>query len=109
MSDPIRLILLALDIYSYVIIASALISWVSPDPRNPIVQFLHRVTEPVLAPVRRMLPPWKTGGLDLSPIIVLIAIQILEWVLNTSPSSAPVLRRPPCASRRWTSASSSSR
>jgi YggT family protein len=66
-----------------VIIASALISWVSPDPRNPIVQFLHRVTEPVLAPVRRMLPPWKTGGLDLSPIIVLIAIQILEWVLNS--------------------------
>jgi len=83
MTDPIRLILLALDIYSYVIIASALISWVSPDPRNPIVQFLHRVTEPVLAPVRRMLPPWKTGGLDVSPIIVLIGIQVLEWILNS--------------------------
>jgi YggT family protein len=87
MSDPIRLILFVLDIYSYVIIASALISWVSPDPRNPVVQFLRQITEPVLAPARRLLPPWKTGGLDLSPIIVLIAIQILEWLLNS-------LRRP---------------
>lgn len=70
-----------LELYSYVIIAAALISWVSPDPRNPIVQFLHRITEPVLAPVRRMLPPWKTGGLDLSPIIVLLAIQFIERVI----------------------------
>jgi YggT family protein len=83
MSDPIRLILFVLDIYSYVIIASALMSWVSPDPRNPIVQFLRQITEPVLAPARRLLPPWKTGGLDLSPIIVLIAIQIVEWILNS--------------------------
>lgn len=70
-----------LQLYSWVIIASALISWVNPDPRNPIVMFLHRVTEPVLAPVRRLLPPWKTGGLDLSPLIVLIAIQFVERVI----------------------------
>lgn len=70
-----------LDIYSWIIIAAALISWVSPDPRNPIVQFLRQVTEPVLAPVRRLLPPWKTGGLDLSPLIVLIAIQFVERVI----------------------------
>lgn len=70
-----------LDIYSYVIIAAALISWVSPDPRNPIVLFLRQVTEPVLAPVRRLLPPWKTGGLDFSPVIVLIAIQFVERVI----------------------------
>jgi YggT family protein len=70
-----------LDIYSWVIIAAALISWVSPDPRNPIVAFLRQVTEPVLAPVRRLLPPWKTGGLDLSPMIVLIAIQFIERVV----------------------------
>lgn len=87
MFDPIRLICLALDLYSYVIIAAALISWVSPDPRNPIVQVLRQITEPVLAPARRMLPPWKTGGLDLSPIIVLIAIRIVEWVLNSLPHS----------------------
>ena len=70
-----------LYLYSYVIIAAALISWVSPDPRNPIVRFLRQITEPVLAPVRRMLPPWKTGGLDLSPIIVLLAIQFIERVI----------------------------
>ena len=70
-----------LGIYSWVIIASALISWVSPDPRNPVVMFLRQVTEPVLGPVRRLLPPWKTGGLDLSPLIVLIAIQFVERVI----------------------------
>ena len=73
-----------LYLYSYVIIAAALISWVSPDPRNPIVQVLRQITEPVLAPVRRMLPPWKTGGLDLSPIIVLLAIQFIERVILRS-------------------------
>ena len=73
-----------LDLYSWVIIAAALITWVSPDPRNPVVQFLHRVTEPVLRPVRNLLPPWKTGGLDLSPLIVLIAIQFVERVILPS-------------------------
>lgn len=70
-----------LGLYSWVIIAAALISWVSPDPRNPIVAFLRIATEPVLAPVRRLLPPWKTGGLDLSPLIVLVAIQFAERVV----------------------------
>ena len=73
-----------LSLYSWVIIAAALISWVSPDPRNPIVLFLRQVTEPVLAPVRRLLPPWKTGGLDLSPLIVLLAIQFVERVVLTA-------------------------
>jgi YggT family protein len=73
-----------LDIYSWIIIAAALITWVSPDPRNPIVQFLRRITEPVLEPVRRLLPPWKTGGLDLSPLIVLIVIQFVQRVLLPS-------------------------
>ena len=77
-----------LYLYSYVIIAAALISWVSPDPRNPIVVILRQITEPVLAPVRRMLPPWKTGGLDLSPIIVLLAIQFIERVI------LPLVARP---------------
>ena len=70
-----------LDLYSYVIIAAALMTWVSPDPRNPIVMFLRQVTEPVLAPARRLVPPSKTGGLDLSPVIVLIAIQFVERVI----------------------------
>ena len=71
------LVLQLLNIYGWIILAAALITWVSPDPRNPVVQFLHKVTEPVLAPVRRLLPPWKTGGLDLSPMIILIVI----WVV----------------------------
>jgi YggT family protein len=70
-----------LNIYSWIIIAAALMSWVSPDPRNPIVMFLRQVTEPVLGPFRRLLPPWKTGGLDLSPLLVLVAIQFVERVL----------------------------
>ncbi len=73
-----------LNLYSWVIIAAALITWVSPDPRNPIVMFLRQVTEPVLAPVRRLLPPWKTGGLDFSPLIVIIAIQFVERVVFAS-------------------------
>ncbi len=73
-----------LDLYSWVIIAAALITWVSPDPRNPIVRFLTRATEPVLEPVRRLLPPWKTGGLDLSPLIVLIVIQFVQRVVLPS-------------------------
>lgn len=70
-----------LGLYSWVIIAAALISWVSPDPRNPIVMFLRQVTEPVLAPVRRFLPPWKTVGLDFSPLIVILVIQFVERVV----------------------------
>jgi YggT family protein len=73
-----------LELYSYVVIAAALISWVSPDPRNPIVRVLRQVTEPVFEPIRRFLPPWKTGGLDLSPLIVIIAIQFVERVILPS-------------------------
>jgi YggT family protein len=70
-----------LEIYKWVIIAAALITWVSLDPRNPIVTILRQITEPVLAPARRLLPPWKTGGLDFSPLIVIFAIQLVQWVL----------------------------
>ena len=81
MLDLVHFVAWILDLYSYVIIAAALISWVSPDPRNPIVLILRQITEPVLAPVRRLLPPWRTAGLDLSPLIVLIAIQFVERVV----------------------------
>ena len=76
------LIFLLLRIYTWVIVASALITWVSLDPRNPIVRILRQITEPVLAPARRLLPPWKTGGLDFSPLIVIFAIWLVEWVLR---------------------------
>ncbi len=66
----------ALTIYTWVIIARALISWVNPDPWNPIVQFLTRATEPVLAPIRRRLG-WGMG-VDLSPLVVIVAIWFLQ-------------------------------
>ena len=70
-----------LEIYKWVIIAAALITWLSLGPRNPLVMILRQVTEPVLAPARRLLPPWKTGGLDFSPLIVIFAIQLVQWAL----------------------------
>ena len=63
-------------LYMWVIIARALISWVNPDPRNPIVQFLNRVTEPVLAPIRRWVG--VRMGMDLSPIVVILIITFLQ-------------------------------
>jgi YggT family protein len=71
----ISLIMNLLHIYSFIIIAAALITWVQPNPYNPIVQFLRRVTEPVLRPVRGLVPPEKLGGLDISPLIVLVVIE----------------------------------
>lgn len=68
-----------LTIYMWVIIIRALISWVNPDPYNPIVQFLYQATEPVLFAVRRRLP--YTGGIDLSPIVVIMAILFLQVFL----------------------------
>jgi YggT family protein len=71
----ISLIMNLLHIYSFIIIAAALITWVQPNPYNPIVRFLRRVTEPVLRPVRGLVPPEKLGGLDISPLIVLAVIE----------------------------------
>lgn len=71
-----------LTLYMYVIIARALISWVNPDPWNPIVQFLERATEPVLYPIRNRLG-WKMG-LDISPIIAILIIIFLQYALVRS-------------------------
>ncbi len=71
---------LALNIYMWLIIARALLSWVNPDPYNPIVRFLYNVTEPVLGWVRRRVPI-IFGGLDLSPLLILLAIVFLRRFL----------------------------
>ncbi len=71
---------LALTIYMWVIIARALLSWVNPDPFNPIVQFLYKITEPVLGWVRERVPV-VFGGLDLGPLLVLLAIIFLQRFL----------------------------
>jgi YggT family protein len=62
--------------YTYIVIARALISWFNIDPRNPLVSFLYHVTEPVLSRIRKRLP--YMGGLDLSPVILILAIYFLE-------------------------------
>ena len=73
---------IVLNIYLFIIIIRALISWVSPDPYNPVVQILHRITEPVLAPIRYRMP--DMGGIDISPILVILAIFFLQSFLVTS-------------------------
>jgi len=69
-----------LTILNWLIIIRALISWVNPDPFNPIVQMLYKVTEPMLAPFRRIIPVY-TLGLDMSPIFALIFIWFLKLFL----------------------------
>lgn len=66
-----------LNIYMWVIIIRALLSWVNPDPYNPIVQFLTRITEPVLRPLRKLVPVYRLG-IDPSPLIAILIIYFLE-------------------------------
>ena len=72
----------ALFAYMWIIIARAIISWVNPDPYNPIVQFLYKATEPLLYKIRKLLP--NMGGIDISPIIALVAIMFLQRFLVAS-------------------------
>ena len=73
---------MVLTIYMWIIIISALLSWVNPDPYNPIVRFLHSVTDPVLRPVRRRLG--FSMGIDISPMIVILAIMFIKYFLIAS-------------------------
>jgi YggT family protein len=78
-----NLVNIVLQAYFWIIIARAVLSWVNPDPFNPIVRFLYRVTEPVLRPIRRRLPTMQMG-LDLSPMLVILAIYFLQTFLVES-------------------------
>lgn len=68
--------------YKWVVIIACLLSWVRPDPSNPVVRMIYQLTEPVFAFVRRYLPKalWKTG-LDFSPIVVILVLVLIESVL----------------------------
>ena len=68
-------------LYKWVVIISALLSWVRPDPYNPIVQMLYRLTEPVYAKIRSIIPT-TFGGIDLAPIILIFALIFLETFLQ---------------------------
>jgi YggT family protein len=73
-----RLLELMVNAYIWIIIARAILSWVNPDPYNPVVRFLYRVTEPVLRPVRYRMPTLAMG-LDLSPMVVIFALYFVDW------------------------------
>lgn len=72
-----------LTIYKYILLASVIISWVNADPYNPIVNFIYRVTDPLLRRIRRYMP--DTGMLDLSPLVAFAAIYVVQIVVfNTA-------------------------
>ena len=71
-----------LTLMFWIILIRVLMSWVSPDPYNPLVRALYQITDPILRPAQRLIPP--IGGLDLSPIVVLLGIQFLKIFLVQS-------------------------
>jgi YggT family protein len=78
----LQVVFAILTVVQWLVIIAAVISWVSPDPRNPIVQFLYRATNPMLRPFRKILPPGRTGGIDFSPLLLLLLILFLKVFLS---------------------------
>lgn len=76
----VGLISLVINLYMWIIIIAALISWVRPDPYNPIVQILYRLSEPAYALVRRYIPT-TIGSVDLAPLIIILALNFLQLFL----------------------------
>jgi len=83
----VNVVHLAITVYIWIIIIRALISWVNPDPFNPVVRFLYRATEPVLRPIRRKLPTFQSG-LDLSPLLVILGLEIVDRFVLPSIAAA---------------------
>ena len=81
MMTLIYMLVVLLNIYTWVIIIRAVMSWVAPVPSNPLAQMLVNITEPVLKPLRRLIPPSALGGIDVSPILAIVAIQIIRYGL----------------------------
>ena len=65
-----------IELYTLIVFVAIVASWMRPPPSNPIVQFVHALTEPALAPIKRLVPP--VGGLDFSPMVLLIGLQLLK-------------------------------
>lgn len=70
-----------IGVYIFIVIARALISWVGPDPNNPIVRFLYNATEPVLNRIRRWVP-LQFGGIDFSPLALLFVLYFIQRVID---------------------------
>jgi len=81
MMTLIYLLVMLLNIYTWAIIIRAVMSWVAPVPSHPLAKILVNVTEPVLKPLRRLVPPSALGGIDVSPILAILAIQVIRYGL----------------------------
>ncbi|MGM0403136.1 MAG: YggT family protein [Thermodesulfobacteriota bacterium] len=78
-----RVLEIGLNLYMFIVIAYAILSWVNPDPYNPIVRLIRQITEPVMYRVRRHIPT-GVGGIDFAPLIVVLAIYFLQiFVVQT--------------------------
>ncbi|MCE5393196.1 MAG: YggT family protein [Acidithiobacillus sp.] len=75
-----RLIEIALTLLFWAVFIRAILTWVQPDPYNPIVRFLDRVTSPILQPLQRLVPPM--GGIDFSPLLALLLIQLAKLLVT---------------------------
>ncbi len=85
------LLLLVLEVYKWILIAACIVTWVpNLSRRNPVVSLLFDLTEPVLRPLRRLIPPEKTGYLDLSPLIAFFIINIIQTVIARMPVAVPL-------------------
>ena len=78
-----RVIGFVLVVFMWIVVVRAVLSWVNPDPYNPIVRFIYNVTEPVLARIRALIP-MNFGGIDLSPIVVFLGVIFLRVFLVNS-------------------------
>lgn len=76
-----QMILMLLQVYIFIVVARAVISWVGPDPYNPIVRFLYNATDPVLQRIRRVLP-LQFSGFDLSPLALLFALYFVQRLIQ---------------------------
>ena len=79
-----------IEIYMWIIIIAALLSWVKPDPYNPIVQLLYRLTQPAYALVRRYIPT-MFNGVDLSPLVIIVSLQVVQILIVAVISSLRTL------------------
>ena len=76
-----KLLSTLLDLALIVILVRVVLSWANADPYNALVRAVLALTEPILAPFRRLVPPWKLGGVDLSPLFAALTIELLQWFL----------------------------
>ncbi len=81
MNTLLRLLHLIFTLYSFAIIARALLPWFKVSYYHPVMQFLFQITEPILAPLRRYIPPM--GGIDFTPMVALIILGLVEQLLQT--------------------------